>query len=62
MRTHHLLMKELGLLCMCAKWIPWLLMNEHKATRVQVCQEWVDHLLADTNWFHDFEGDKTDVD
>ncbi len=37
--THHLLTKELGLSCMRAKWILQLLTNEHKATRMRVCQE-----------------------
>ncbi len=37
--AHHLLTEILGLSCVCAHWIPWLLTAEHKENRVWIVGE-----------------------
>ncbi len=46
-----MLIKELGFSCVCARWVPRLLMRETKDERVRVCKIWCDKLAEEEIWF-----------
>ena len=60
-RVHFILTQKLDLRKICARWVPCLLTAEHKAYRVQCCQELLAMYDADPEnfWTHLVTGDET---
>ena len=60
---HHILMEELKMHCVAAKFVPRLMTSDQQAHRVQICQDLLDHsendkeflskiITGDESWFY----------